>query len=70
MRPHSYQPGQYVIWIAKRRKNGEAYFEVPAHVVKVTPKRIAIQILKRDATLTIRYVAVESLQPGPPLTPT
>jgi hypothetical protein len=62
----NYLQGQAIIWIAKRSRNGESQFEVPGHVVKVTPKRIAIKVLKKDATTCIRYVTPKRILPAPP----
>ncbi len=65
----TYLQGQAIIWVAKQGRNGEAQFEVPGHVVKVTPKRIAIKVLRKDAKTCIRYVTPERILPAPAFPP-
>lgn len=61
----TYLEGQAIIWIAKRTRSGEPQFEVPGYVVRMTAKRIAIKVLKKDAQVCIRYVTRARLIPAP-----
>jgi len=54
--------GQAILWISRQTRTGEAQYSVPGHVLKITPKRIAIQILQRNAVFCIRYVTAKRLQ--------
>ncbi|MDK2741891.1 MAG: hypothetical protein NDI90_03175 [Nitrospira sp. BO4] len=60
--PPRFTIGQSILWIARQTRRGETQYSVPGHVLKITPKRIAIQILQRNAVSCIRYVTAKRLQ--------
>jgi len=69
MPPAAFHVGQAILWFAKQTKAGEPQYTVPGFVVKTTPKRIAIRVVRQDATLCIRYVTSRRLQAAKRSTP-
>lgn len=66
MKKIDFRTGQSILWISKQNKAGEPQYTVPGHVIKVTAKRVAIKVLRYDASWCIRYVTAKRLRPSLP----
>ena len=57
-----WQPGQHVIWIHTGFADFGYAERVPAIVIRVTPKRVVIEVRKRDGQLARHPVSPVHLQ--------